>query len=330
VLSRLRVGNAYRLKDRIGPQINADERRWKQGYLYLSVFICVHRRLSKISRDRTPVLRLALFFLAFLLIAQDNIYVCPMDPEVRSSKPGSCSRCGMKLVSGLPDPVEYRMDLAVTPRLIRPNQRVKLAFTVRDPWKGRLVKNFQIVHEKLFHMFIVGQDLNYFVHDHPTFRPDGKFTYETALPHPGMYRVLGDFYPDGATPQLAAQTLIVPGTPPPPSALARDYSTKEASNLRVSLITDPEQPIAGMKTMMHFRLDPADGLELYLGAWGHMLAASDDLIDLIHTHPFLANGPQIQFNMYFPRAKTYRVWVQFQRNGVVNTARFDVPVKNLQ
>ena len=35
----------------------------------------------------------------------------------------------------------------------------------------------------------------------------------------------------------------------------------------------------------------------------------------------------VQFNLVFPREGTYRVWVQFQRNGVVNTAYFDVPVK---
>src|SRR5215469_4928998 len=49
--------------------------------------------------------------------AQDSkVYVCPMDPDVRSSKEGVCSRCGMKLVAGLPDPVEYQLELAVNPR----------------------------------------------------------------------------------------------------------------------------------------------------------------------------------------------------------------------
>jgi len=52
---------------------------------------------------------------------------------------------------------------------------------------------------------------------------------------------------------------------------------------------------------------------------------------MIHTHPLLADGgPQVQFRVVFPRARTYRVWVQFQRNGVVNTAHFDVPVTELQ
>ena len=86
---------------------------------------------------------------------------------------------------------------------------------------------------------------------------------------------------------------------------------------------EPPVPLAGLKTMLFFRLKPADGLEPYLGAWAHMLAASDDLIDLMHTHPFLADGgPQVQFNVIFPRARTYRMWVQFQRKGVVNTAVF--------
>jgi hypothetical protein len=51
----------------------------------------------------------------------------------------------------------------------------------------------------------------------------------------------------------------------------------------------------------------------------------------MHSHPFLAEGgPQIQFNMIFPRARTYRVWVQFQRQGVVNTVAFNVPVAALK
>ena len=263
---------------------------------------------------------------------QDAIYVCPMDPDVRGTKPGVCSRCGMKLVAGLPDPVEYHVDLTVTPHRLQVVQKARVTFTIHDPWKDRPVKNFQIVHEKLFHMFVVSQDLQFFVHDHPI-GPDegGNFVYDIAFPKPGMYRVLGDFYPDGATPQLIAKTVIVHGTPPAPAALPRDYSTKDAENLRVEIKNDPEQPIAGQKTLVYFHLSPAEGLEKYLGAWAHMLAASDDLIDLIHTHPLIADGgPQVEFSMVFPRARTFRMWVQFQRQGVVNTAHFDVPVKDLE
>jgi len=123
----------------------------------------------------------------------------------------------------------------------------------------------------------------------------------------------------------------VTGTPPAAVHLSRDYSAKDASNMQVDFRTEPPQAIAGLKTQLHFTIKPGDGMEKYLGAWGHMLAASEDLIDLIHTHPFIADGgPNIQFNLTFPRPGNYRVWVQFQRSGVVNTAHFDIPVQELQ
>src|SRR5665213_1007239 len=280
---------------------------------------------------------LVLFMVFGFLWAQDKVFICPMDPDVRSNQPGTCRRCGMKLREGIPEPVEFHMDLTLTPRAVKPNQTEQLKFSVHDPWKDRPVKDFQIVHEKLFHMFVVSQDLQFFVHDHPVIQPDGDFLYSLAFPKPGMYRVLGDFYPDGATPQLIAKTVLVPGTPPAPVHLTRDYSTKDAANMQVEFRTEPPQAIAGLKTQLHFTLKPPgglgelDGFEKYIGAWGHMLVASEDLIDLIHTHPFIADGgPNVQFDVTFPRPGTYRVWVQFQRKGVVNTAHYDVPVQELE
>jgi hypothetical protein len=261
-----------------------------------------------------------------------------MDPDVRSSTPGVCPRCGMKLADKVPEATEYHMDLSTLPKTLRPGQPAQLTFAIHDPWKARPVTKFQVVHEKLFHMFVISQDLEFFVHNHPVFQPDGTFRYDNlTLPKTGMYRVLGDFYPDGATPQLIAKTMIVPGAPPPEVHLSRDYSAKDATNMQVDFRTDPPQVIAGLKTQLHFTVKPPNGLgelvglEKYLGAWGHMLAASEDLIDLIHTHPFIADGgPNIQFNLTFPRPGNYRVWVQFQRSGVVNTAHFDIPVQELQ
>ncbi len=143
--------------------------------------------------------------------------------------------------------------------------------------------------------------------------------------------MLGDFYPDGATPQLTGKERLVAGTPPAPVyADSRLHHQRRREHAGVELTTDPPEPIAAQKTLMYFKVKPADGMEKYIGAWAHMLAASDDLIDLIHTHPFIADGgPNIQFTLEFPRARTYRVWVQFQRKGVVNTVHFDVPVKEL-
>jgi heavy metal-binding protein len=263
--------------------------------------------------------------------SKDPVYVCPMDPDVRSHNPGTCRRCGMNLVAGIPDPVEFHFDLDVVPGSPQPNQPAALQFLIHDPWKDRPVTSYNVVHEKLFHAFVVSEDLQFFQHAHPTFVADGVFQLPITFPKAGMFRVLGDFYPAGATPQLAIQTIFVTGTPPPPVQLARDYSPKSSENMRVSLVTIPEQAVAGMRTQLRFTIDPAEGLEKYLGAWAHMLAASTDLIDMIHQHPYRVDEQQmVEFEMVFPRPQVYRMWVQFQRKGVVNTVQFDVPVAELR
>ena len=257
------------------------------------------------------------------------VWVCPMDKDIRSLEPGKCPRCGMKLSTDIPDPAEYHLNVTVSPRAPQVNKPAKLVFDIHDPWKNNKVTKFTVVHEKLFHAFIVSEDLEYFVHDHPVWK-DGSFQYDTSFPKPGMYRILGDFFPEAATPQLIAKTVIVPGSPPPLPALKKDYALKDGENLKVELATVPPEPIAGQNTQLRFQLSTDQGLEKYLGAWGHLLAASDDLIDMAHSHPFIADGStQIQFNLTFPRPRAYRIWVQFQRMGVVNTVHFDVPVKEL-
>jgi hypothetical protein len=263
---------------------------------------------------------------AAVAVPKDVAYVCPMDRDVRSSAPGKCPRCGMALVAGTPDPIEYHIDLAVNPNPPQPNEPTELRFQVFDPWANHLVQKFLPVHEKLFHAFIVSRDLESFVHDHPTLE-GGVFRYTARFPKPGMYRILTDFYPEGATPQLLTKTVFVAGAEAPAAALGRDDSPKTAENLTVGLTVSPHDPVAGGTTQLRFVITPADGIERLLGAWGHMLAVSDDVIDMIHTHPAMADGSaEMQFSLVFPRPHPYRVWVQFQRKGVVNTVHFDIPI----
>ncbi len=274
--------------------------------------------------------------LAAVLCAQQAVeFTCPMDRDVRSPSPGKCPRCGMTLVANLPEPVEYPVDLRVNPPRVPSAQPIQLEFRIADPRTGAPVKQFEIVHEKLFHLFIVGQDLKYFAHVHPQLGADAVFRLDTSLPKPGTYRLLADFYPTGGTPQLAPKTITTAGYTAPLEAgiprLAPDLSPQHGENLVAELKLDPPQPIAGKKTMMFVHLTPAEGLQPYIGAWAHLLAVSDDLVDTIHGHPFIADGgPDMQFNIFFPREAVYRVWIQFQRQGVVNTVAFTIPVTALR
>jgi hypothetical protein len=251
-----------------------------------------------------------------------------MDADVRSDKPGKCPRCGMTLVLKIPERVEYPLEVSCTPQPLLPGQAAHLVFRVLDPDTGQTVQKFEIVHEKLMHLFIVSENLEYFAHEHPILQTDGTFQLAHALPLGGMYRLLADFYPAGGVPQLALSTIFVAGASPL-IKLAPSMTPCAAANLTATLHTEPPELLAGLESRLTYSLNPSEDLGLYLGVWGHMLAASSDLIDMLHIHPFLVRGSDIQFNIIFPRPGLYRIWTQFQRSGVVNTTVFTVPVKAL-
>lgn len=266
-------------------------------------------------------------------------FTCPMDKDVKLRGPGKCPRCGMNLSAHLPEPIEYGFDIRTTPHPVRAGQPTTFDFGIIDPKSNKPARHFELIHEKLFHLFLVSHDLSYFAHEHPEQLPNGRFRFQTTLPRPGAYRLVADCYPRGATPQFLTRTLITAAAPAEafattPAPLAATPLRQRAANLTVELTLQPAQPIAGDECILFFTLRPHDGLEQYLAAWGHMLVASDDLIDLIHDHPLYSYPtetvrPQVQFNVLFPRPRTYRVWVQFQRLGVVNTVAFNIPVKEL-
>jgi len=145
---------------------------------------------------------------------------------------------------------------------------------------------------------------------------------------------LSDFYPSGGSPQLITNTVMIPGDDfvLEPAVIRADLSPRQTENSRVELEVTPQRIVARQKVSMLFRVAPGEGLEPYLGAWGHMLVASSDLIDMMHNHSFQAvdgrtkSVKELSFNVIFPRAGTYRVWVQFQRLGIVNTVAFNVSV----
>jgi hypothetical protein len=224
--------------------------------------------------------------------------------------------------------VTYPLELQVTPPVIRPGESVQMEFTVLNPVTASLERNFHAVEGTTFQVFVVSRDLTFFRHEQTSMDSDGIFRFHFVFPRPGLYRILSRFQPEGAPYQLVEDAVIVSGDPSPIAAITRDYSEKQSDNLRITLSTDPPQPYPGSKIMLFFHVDPVEGLEQYLGDWAQLFVASEGLIDVIYEHPFVAEGgPQIQFNVYFPRASNYRAWVQFRRDGIVNTVHFDIPVE---
>ncbi|HEY6391542.1 MAG TPA: heavy metal-binding domain-containing protein, partial [Bryobacteraceae bacterium] len=131
--------------------------------ILLSISLCAIAQTASEDKQAAP------------LVQGPLDYVCPMDKDVRADKPGFCPRCHMKLVLGIPDDSEFPLDIKFSPRVFRAGEKVQLTFRIADPKTGKTVDHFEIVHDKFFHMFLVSQDLQYFLHDHPVPQPDGKF-----------------------------------------------------------------------------------------------------------------------------------------------------------
>ena len=264
-----------------------------------------------------------------------DVYTCPMHADVITDDAGKCPKCAMTLVrTKRPEAADFDVSLRTRPSAIKAGQTLRLAFNVHHPKSGATVKDFHIVHEMPFHLFIVSQDLNYFAHMHPRQQADGSFVVETSVPKPGAYLVYSDIFPVGGVPQVAFGNLLTAGyhddlfsaraVIKPDEVLSR-----EVESTRFALTLEPREPVAGKKLTLTYKItdsktgEPVRDLEPYLGAWGHTLILSEDGRDYVHTHA----GPEASFEAFVPRAGRYRIWSQFQRHGKVITVPFTIEVK---
>ena len=242
------------------------------------------------------------------------------------TRPGVCSRCGMKLAAGIPDPVAFHLDLSIVPQPPKAGQPATMTFAVHDPWKDRPVKNFIVIHEEAsFTPSWSARISNSSNTATQTRRATARLNTRSVFPKPGMFRAAGRLFPDGATPQLITKTVFVPGAAPAAVKIGRDYSTKVAENLHVSLgnhsgaangRNEDSGPLYD-RSRRRFENTSAPGRTC-------SRRATTWITSMMHQHHFIADGgPRVGSpRVVFPRPRAYRMWVQFQRNGVVNTVHF--------
>jgi len=263
---------------------------------------------------------------------QTPTYWCAMHPDERAMSAVLCPICKMTMVPIPPMRIgEYKMDVAT---IAAPAGLAGLRVTVRNPSDGSLVRSFEVVHEKPFHLFVVGRDLRFFRHLHPELLPDGSLEAREEIP-PGEYLVAADFLPSGGSPQLLQRVVSSPGprkvepSTPGPTGNAYDVVT----NVKIQPLSS-ELP-AGQATALHVMLSrtedgrPIVNLEPYLGAGGHLLVVSEDLTEVIHAHASVEDlpGSLLTFDLTLPKPGAYVVWVQFQRFGETLTARLAVTAR---
>jgi hypothetical protein len=292
----------------------------------------------------------------------ETAWVCPMHGDYTMDIAGKCPRCGMNLVRAAPfDVRDYELDFRTIPAVVKPGQKATLLFRIVHPGTGERIKKFEVVHERQYHLFVISQDMEYFQHIHPEELPDGTWSIDVTLPKAGYYKVLSDFMPGGGTSQFIARPLVTAGyagdLANDSARLAADAApTKTVDDITATLAYDPPTFAVGQYGHLNFHLTdsktgrPVTDLQTYLGAFGHTLIMSEDMVNYVHSHPVdlsrenddggpaqfmippdadlekLRGGPDVTFEGLMPKPGLYRAWTQFRRNGRIHTFAFTFDV----
>jgi hypothetical protein len=284
-----------------------------------------------------------------MLDDEGTAYVCPMHPDYTSDKPGTCPRCAMNLVLATPfDMRDYKLDFQTLPAIVKAGEKINLLFKIFHPGTGESIKKFELVHDKPYHLFVISQDMESFQHIHPEQAPDGTWRIEATLPKPGYYKVLSDFLPSGGSSQFIARPLITAGfvgdLVAESAHLVPDTTlTKTVDDLTAVVTYEPRTFVAGEYGHMSFQLtdkqtlQPVRDLQTYLGAFGHTLIMSEDMLEYVHSHPIdqlppnanldeIRGGPSVTFEGLMPKPGRYRAWTQFRRHDNVHTFAYTFDV----
>ena len=232
----------------------------------------------------------------------------------------------------------YEIEIVSNLDNISPRKSVKITYKIKND-KRDVVKNFDVVHEKIMHFITVRHDLQYFQHLHPEFnKQTGEFTVDATFPSDGPYRLFPDFTPTDENPQKLPITVsheVEVGVMKRYKAqeLTTDSKTKKAVNgygLEYSFLSSNLSSQEEITFSLSIDSDgaPVTNLQPYLGALGHSVILKKDTLDFIHTHALegKGTGPTIEFATEFPESGLYKIFTQFQHQGKVVTSDYVIKV----
>lgn len=198
--------------------------------------------------------------------------------------------------------------------------RTTLRFVITGP-DGAPVTAYDEEHEKDLHLIAVRRDFSGYQHVHPTMADDGTWTTDLELT-PGSWRVFADFAPTGGPALTLGTGLEVPGRYAP-AAHPGHRATDTVDGYTVDLVGDLDDGAVAVRVRRDG--EPVTDLEPYLGAYGHLVALREGDLAYLHVHPEDGDaGPEVPFAVEVPSAGGYRLFFDFQHDGVVRTAELAV------
>ncbi len=205
---------------------------------------------------------------------------------------------------------------------------------------GDITEEFEASHDELMHNIIVGEDLSYFAHIHPTLETSSSnFTINHTFPESGKYKIWIDFKPKDRKQTLVAFRLNVTGKPMHnliSLVNEKQYTKNIEGKYQVSL-TIPKEIRTNEYVSIAFSIsdvfgNPITDLEPLMGAGGHSVIVSRDVSQFLHVHPSeevqsnWSGGPTVSFKTNFANPGLYKVWGQFQHQGRIIMADFILEV----
>ena len=208
-------------------------------------------------------------------------------------------------------------------------QASPVRFTITGP-DGEAVSAYDVEHEKQLHLIAVRRDFTGFQHVHPELAPDGTWTTRVDLT-PGQWRLFADFKAAGADALTLGTDLAVAGRYEPAPA-SGEVRTAEVDGYTVTLNGDLTPGSDARLTLAVSRNgEPVTDLQPYLGAYGHLVALREGDLAYLHVHPdgspgdgTTEPGPEVVFYAAVPSVGDYRLFLDFQHEGVVRTAAFSL------
>ncbi|MFC4070166.1 hypothetical protein [Actinoplanes subglobosus] len=208
--------------------------------------------------------------------------------------------------------------------------------SLRVTGPGGPVTDFQKIHTKPMHMYVLRDDLSGYQHLHPDV-VNGTWTAPVTIDDGGAYRVYIEFVPfgrpEGADPTvlgvpfvIAGDTSMVPVPAPEAEAHAGDYLVRR--------LDGTADLTSGTQTALQFQVlrdgRPAT-LEPYLGAYAHLSNFEVRTQGLKHLHPIptSATGAAppdgvLAFHAAFAERGDKRLFLQFRAGGEVHEVAFTV------
>lgn len=229
----------------------------------------------------------------------------------------------------------YRLTIAERPPRPHSGSPTKLVFAIEDAKTGALVEHLDVVHEERFHLFAASQDLGWFLHEHPTARPDGKWEIEIQFPGGGQYWLYADVAPSGKGSFVLRNSIDIAGPVRGDQASwAANLGPVTEGALRARLTTEARPIPTKRSTLLTLRITsegrPVEDIEPWLGALGHLMVVSRDGEHVVHSHPDEANraeGGEVHFRARFARPGWYRAFAQIQWRGRIYTFPFTLEAR---